>query len=134
MRDFGQQTDPPIRRIVLSARGYLPSDVSDSPTSYSWENNRDDALSLIDHLGLEQVDLIGLSMGAYIALMLTLHVPERVRSKVCASVGAGAHPPSRQTFIEDAIITSAFNIRNTGVVPARDMALAPNRVQLRSKK
>ena len=104
----------------------------DSPTSYSWENNRDDALGLINHLGLEQVDLIGLSIGAYIALMLTLHIPERVRSTVCASVGAGAHPPSRQAFIEDAI-TSASNIRNTGVVPARDMALAPNRVQLRSK-
>ena len=35
VRDFGQQTDPPIRRIVLSARGYLPFDVPDSLASYS---------------------------------------------------------------------------------------------------
>ena len=130
--DFSLQIDQPMRCIVLSGRGYLPSDVPESSDAYSWENNRDDALCLMDFLGLEQVDLIGLSMGAYIALMLALHVPERVRSAVCASIGAGAHPPSRQAFIEDAI-ASAAHIRKTGVVPARNMALAPNRIQLRLK-
>ena len=117
---------------MLSARGYLPSDVPADPTAYSWENNRDDAIALMDHLGLQQVDLIGLSMGAYIALMITLHVPDRIRSTVCASVGAGAHPPFRAAFIEDAI-ASADHIRATGTMPAREMALAPNRIQLRSK-
>ena len=129
---FSQQTDAPRRCIVLSARGYLPSDVPADPTAYSWENNRDDAIALMDHLGLQQVDLIGLSMGAYIALMITLHVPDRILSTVCASVGAGAHPPFRAAFIEDAI-ASADHIRATGTMPAREMALAPNRIQLRSK-
>ena len=87
---FSKQANTPRRCIVLSARGYLPSDVPADPAAYSWENNRDDAIGLMDHLGLQQVDLIGLSMGAYIALMMTLHVPDRIRSTVCASVGAGA--------------------------------------------
>ena len=129
---FSQQANTPRRCIVLSARGYLPSDVPADPTAYSWENNRDDAIGLMDHLGLQQVDLIGLSMGDYIALMITLHVPDRIRSTVCASVGAGAHPPFRAAFIDDAIASAEY-IRATGVMPAREMALAPNRIQLRSK-
>ena len=129
---FSQQANTPRRCIVLSARGYLPSDVPADPTAYSWENNRDDAIGLMDHLGLQQVDLIGLSMGAYIALMITLHVPDRIRSTVCASVGAGAHPPFRAAFIDDALASAEY-IRATGVMPAREMALAPNRIQLRSK-
>lgn len=129
---FSQQANTPRRCIVLSARGYLPSDVPADPAAYSWENNRDDAIGLMDHLGLQQVDLIGLSMGAYIALMITLHVPDRIRSTVCASVGAGAHPPFRAAFIDDALASAEY-IRATGVMPAREMALAPNRVQLRSK-
>ena len=129
---FSQQVNTPRRCIVLSARGYLPSDVPADPAAYSWENNRDDAIGLMDHLGLQQVDLIGLSMGAYIALMITLHVPDRIRSTVCASVGAGAHPPFRAAFIDDALASAEY-IRATGVMPAREMALAPNRIQLRSK-
>lgn len=129
---FSQQANTPRRCIVLSARGYLPSDVPADPAAYSWENNRNDAIGLMDHLGLQQVDLIGLSMGAYIALMITLHVPDRIRSTVCASVGAGAHPPFRAAFIDDALASAEY-IRATGVMPAREMALAPNRVQLRSK-
>ena len=129
---FSQQANTPRRCIVLSARGYLPSDVPADPAAYSWENNRDDAIGLMDHLGLQQVDLIGLSMGAYIALMMTLHVPDRIRSTVCASVGAGAHPPFRAAFIDDALASAEY-IRATGVMPAREMALAPNRIQLRSK-
>ena len=129
---FSQQANTPRRCIVLSARGYLPSDVPADPAAYSWENNRDDAIGLMDHLGLQQVDLIGLSMGAYIALMITLHVPDRIRSTVCASVGAGAHPPFRAAFIDDALASAEY-IRATGVMPAREMALAPNRIQLRSK-
>ena len=129
---FSQQANTPRRCIVLSARGYLPSDVPADPAAYSWENNRDDAIGLMDHLGLQQVDLIGLSMGAYIALMITLHVPDRIRSTVCASVGAGAHPPFRAAFIDDALASAKY-IRTTGVMPAREMALAPNRIQLRSK-
>lgn len=129
---FSQQANTPRRCIVLSARGYLPSDVPADPAAYSWENNRNDAIGLMDHLGLQQVDLIGLSMGAYIALMITLHVPDRIRSTVCASVGAGAHPPFRAAFIDDALASAEY-IRATGVMPAREMALAPNRIQLRSK-
>lgn len=115
---------------------YLPEGICRpmrrTPASYRWKNNSDDALGLIYPLGLEQRELIDLRMGAYIARKLTFHAPERVRSSVCASVGAGADPSSLLAFIEDAI-ASASHICNTGVALAREIALAPHRVKPGSK-
>lgn len=47
----------------------------------------DGALALLDHLGLEQVDLLGHSMGGFTALGLALEHPERVRSLLLADSG-----------------------------------------------
>ncbi len=84
------------------------------------------------HLGLTCFDVVGLSMGAYIALMMCLDAPEKIGSCVCASVGSGAHLPTREAFIKDAL-ASADNILKQNKVPATQMALAPNRIQLRAK-
>ncbi|MCA0030136.1 alpha/beta fold hydrolase [Mesorhizobium sp. B263B2A] len=43
----------------------------------------DQALRLIDHLGLASVSIVGHSMGALVALEIALHAPSRVRSLVC---------------------------------------------------
>lgn len=47
----------------------------------------DGALALLDHLGLEQVDLLGHSMGGFTALGLALEHPERVRSLLLTDSG-----------------------------------------------
>lgn len=47
----------------------------------------DGALALLDHLGLEQVDLLGHSMGGFTALGLALEHPERVRSLLLVDSG-----------------------------------------------
>jgi pimeloyl-ACP methyl ester carboxylesterase len=55
----------------------------------------DDTAALIEHLGLEQVDVFGYSMGGGIAFRLAVERPELVRKLVIAAVytsGAGAHP------------------------------------------
>jgi pimeloyl-ACP methyl ester carboxylesterase len=55
----------------------------------------DDTAALIEHLGLEQVDVFGYSMGGGIAFRLAVRRPELVRKLVVAAVytsGAGAHP------------------------------------------
>ena len=55
----------------------------------------DDTAALIEHLGLEQVDVFGLSMGAGIAMRLAVRRPELVRKLVAATVwlsGDGVYP------------------------------------------
>jgi pimeloyl-ACP methyl ester carboxylesterase len=47
----------------------------------------DDLLAVLDATGIEQCDLIGVSMGASIALNFTLDHPERVRNLVLISPG-----------------------------------------------
>jgi pimeloyl-ACP methyl ester carboxylesterase len=39
-----------------------------------------DVLMLLDDLEIEQVDIIGYSMGGYVGIVLALHAPDRVRS------------------------------------------------------
>ena len=48
----------------------------------------EDALGILDRLGIENADVIGYSMGARIAAFLALAYPERVRSAVFAGLGA----------------------------------------------
>lgn len=50
------------------------------------------AVSFLDALGFEQVDLLGWSMGGFIALDLALEHPERVHRLVVAGSGPGGVP------------------------------------------
>ena len=45
----------------------------------------DDVAALIEHLGLDDVDLVGYSLGGGVALQLAIRHPERVRRLVAAS-------------------------------------------------
>ena len=129
---FSQHPTHRRRCLVLSARGYPPSDVPETADAYGWQINLGDALGLIHHLGLKKIDVVGLSMGAYIALLMGLKAPEIITSVVCASVGSGGLSPLREAFISDAL-ASAEAIAEAGTIPATSMAMAPNRVQLLDK-
>jgi pimeloyl-ACP methyl ester carboxylesterase len=59
------------------------------------ENHADDTVALLRHLGIEQADLFGYSMGAAVALHVVLRHPEAVRKLVFASASynlGGIHP------------------------------------------
>lgn len=129
---LAHSSDPSYRCLALNARGYPPSAVPTETAMYGWQKNRDDVIALLDHLEIDQAHIVGLSMGGYIALMLGLTAPERCLSVVCASGGSGAHPPTRQAFIEDSV-NSADAILKHGQIPATGMASAPNRIQLKYK-
>jgi 3-oxoadipate enol-lactonase len=77
------------RCITYSARGYTPSHIPQNDSDYSFERMRDDAIALLDHLKIDAAHLVGLSMGAYSALMIGLHASQRVRSLTLAGIGSG---------------------------------------------
>jgi 3-oxoadipate enol-lactonase len=54
------------------------------------ERIADDAVALLDHLGLSQVTVVGLSMGGYAALALVRRHPDRLKALVLADTKAGA--------------------------------------------
>src|SRR5580692_2187104 len=65
-------------RIVLyDKRGHGRSEVPPGP--YSIDDHTDDLIALIDHLGLADVAVVGLSIGGLIAQNLALRAPHRIK-------------------------------------------------------
>jgi pimeloyl-ACP methyl ester carboxylesterase len=75
------------RVIALDNRGHGESGKPRDPSAYSFSIMAEDARKLLDHLGVEKVEVIGYSMGARITVELALRHPERVRSAVLGGLG-----------------------------------------------
>lgn len=60
---------------------------SAAPAPYTIADHARDLTELLDHLGWQQVVLIGVSVGGMIALELTLTLPERVQALVLCDTG-----------------------------------------------
>jgi len=121
------------RCIAYNARGYPPSDVPEDPAAYSQARAVDDAIAVLDALGVERPHVVGLSMGGFATLHLGLRHPERARSLVVAGVGYGAQPERRQAFREESgVIADAFG-RDGAAAVAERYAVGPARVQFQNK-
>ena len=70
--------------IAFDNRGIGTS--SGSPSN-SMEQMADDAITFIKAMGLQQVDLLGFSMGGMIAQEIVLKEPQRVRKMILAGTG-----------------------------------------------
>ncbi len=51
-----------------------------TPVAYTLEDMMGDVVALLDHLGIERVDLVGASMGGMIARLVAIHHPNRLRT------------------------------------------------------
>lgn len=82
------------RTVTLDCRGTGDSDKPDEP--YSITGFADDAVAVLDDLGIDQADVYGTSMGGRVAQWLAVRRPERVRALVlgCTSPG-GRHGVER---------------------------------------
>ncbi|MDQ8044160.1 MAG: alpha/beta hydrolase [Solirubrobacteraceae bacterium] len=80
--------DADRRTLTIDARGHGDSDTPDDPSRYGEARMALDTRELLDHLGLEEVDLVGYSMGSIIAVLLASE-DARVRRMVLGGVGAG---------------------------------------------
>lgn len=71
------------RRVIVPSRfGYLGSSL---PGGASAADQADAFVALLDHLGLEQVDVMAISAGTSAAVQMALRHPQRVRHLVLSS-------------------------------------------------
>ncbi len=132
--------EPQVRRfsrshrcITYAARGYPPSQVPADADAYSQQHAVDDAVAVLDGLGVEAADIVGISMGGFAGLHLAMQYPARVRSVVVLGTGYGAHPAETQRF-RDECEAIARLIRESGMESfARRYLSGPARVQFRNK-
>jgi pimeloyl-ACP methyl ester carboxylesterase len=125
------------RCITYAARGYPPSDVPSDPAAYSQRRAADDAIAVLDGLGIPGAHVVGLSMGGFTALHLALAHPGRVMSMVVAGAGYGAQPERQAAFRAEseaiaAAFEAAFEAEGASRV-AQWYAIGPARVQFQNK-
>jgi pimeloyl-ACP methyl ester carboxylesterase len=93
--------------VALDCRGHGKSSKPHDPRSYAGNAIEEDAIALLDHLALGEVDLMGYSMGGWIAAALLLIHPKRFRSVILSGVGdevlAGGLPRARSEAIASAL-------------------------------
>lgn len=119
--------------IAFNARGYPPSDVPTDALAYSQAIAAADIAAVLDHAGLESSYIVGLSMGAFAALHLTIEQPHRVSGVVLAGVGYGALVADRDQFQGEVEETAArFEAQGMPAVAAA-YAATPFRDALRRK-
>jgi 2-succinyl-6-hydroxy-2,4-cyclohexadiene-1-carboxylate synthase len=70
------------RMVSIDHRGHGESDKPQDADGYTLAGMAEDALGVLDHLGIEECYLVGHSMGGAIAQQLALAHPERVRALV----------------------------------------------------
>ena len=75
------------RVIALDNRGHGASGKLYDPSAYHSATMADDVRALLDHLKIEQADVMGYSMGARITAFLAVKHPGRVRWAILAGLG-----------------------------------------------
>ena len=117
--------------ITYSARGYPPSHVPEDPAAYSQDQAVEDLYRLLQHLGIEQAYIGGLSMGGTTALNFGIAHPEMAKALIVASAGAGADNAEEFRNFGEALIA---RLRNEGMeAVAKDYARGETRLQFLRK-
>jgi len=80
---------PRYRLITWDMRGHGQTDSPDSLDQYSEELTVADMRGLLEHLGIREAVVGGLSMGGYMSLAFYLRHPQMVRALVLSDTGPG---------------------------------------------
>lgn len=119
------------RVITYCHRGYPPSDVPGDPDAYSQDRLVADMRQLLEHLGIGQAYIVGLSMGAATALSFGIAHPEMSRALIVAATGTGS--TERETHLE-AWRHNVVRLKEEGIAGfAHEYANSPTRVQFKRK-
>ncbi len=121
MKDFDYLAEnlSGVRMICMDYRGRGGSEYS-GPATYTIAQEAQDAIALLDHLGLKSVPILGTSRGGLIGLALAATAPGRLKGLCMNDIGP---------VIERGGLVRIFDYvgRNPGVKTHEDMALALTR-------
>jgi 3-oxoadipate enol-lactonase len=84
---------PEFRVITWDERGFGETEFDGEPFTY-WDSARD-CLGLLDHLGIDQAVLGGMSQGGFLSMRAALLAPQRVRALVLIDTQSGPEDPER---------------------------------------
>lgn len=83
--------------IIHDARGHGLTTAPEGNEHYSWEIFAEDWNKLLEHLGIEQAIIGGLSMGGGVSHTFALKYPHKVKALIlCDSAGTGVRNPATQ--------------------------------------
>lgn len=85
--DFVKPHLTSCRMIAMDYRGRGLSDYADDFHTYSIPQEAEDVIALLDHLGLESVNVLGTSRGGLIAMALAAGHPDRLAGVILNDVG-----------------------------------------------
>ncbi len=121
------------RVITYAARGYAPSDIPADMESYSQALAADDAVAVLDGLGIAKAHIVGLSMGGFATVHFGLRTPERALSLTIAGAGYGCEKEFEEYF-KGVSREVADNFERQGAKEfAKIYALGASRVQFQNK-
>jgi pimeloyl-ACP methyl ester carboxylesterase len=86
------------RCITWDARCHGQTETTDEPFTY-WDL-ADDLKGLLDHLGIQQAAIGGMSQGGFVALRFALRYPERVSALMLIDTQAGVEDPDKAATYE----------------------------------
>jgi non-heme chloroperoxidase len=105
--------------IVPDLRGHGGSDAPHDPDAYSPRLLAEDLEGVLDEQGVDRVDVIGYSMGSWVALALADLAPDRIRRLVVGGVG------TVEQFGYWGVSAVQAALRGDGEALASDSPLAP---------
>ena len=109
------------RRVIVPSRfGYLGSTL---PHGASSATQADAFAGLLDHLAIEQVDVVGISAGTGAALQLAMRHPDRIGHLVISS-GESARQPDRDRTagLGEAVLQRPGNVDAQSGEPSDDQS------------
>lgn len=123
---------PGFRLIVPDHRGFGRSEPGEGPSTM--EALADDALALLDALGVAQAVVGGVSMGGYVAIALTRRDPGRVKALVLIDTQASADDDAgkaRREAVAQDVLANGAGVVAQAMLPKLLAPGAPEAVRAR---
>jgi 3-oxoadipate enol-lactonase len=120
------------RVIVPDCRGHGESEKPPGP--YSIELFASDVAALLEHLGVEQAHVLGLSMGGMVAQQLALDMPQQVKSLVLVNTFSHlmtSGPGALWALLRRALILRLLSMERMGRLVGRQLFPKPEQEELR---